>query len=72
MRESVRLTITNIGRALLFTTISVVGGFFLFLAGSMTHIATFGLVIGITLVFALLADLLVSPALMTLIYRSRK
>jgi hypothetical protein len=68
VEESVRLTMATIGRALAFTTVSIAGGFFLFMAASMTNIANFGFLIGLTLVLAFLADVLIGPALLVVLY----
>ncbi|MBU3915567.1 MMPL family transporter [bacterium] len=72
VRESVKMTIDHIGRAILFTTVSIAGGFFVFQSSNMANIANFGLIIGITLIFAFIADLFISPALMAAVFRSKQ
>jgi hypothetical protein len=67
--ESVRLTLTTTGRAMLFTTVVLSCGFYTYLISDMSNLFSFGLITGTTIIFALLADLLLAPALMTLLYR---
>ena len=68
--ESVRLTLTTTGRAMLFTTGVLACGFYTYLISDMSNLFSFGLITGTTIIFALLADLLLAPALMTLLYRN--
>ena len=67
--ESVRLTLTTTGRAMLFTTVVLSCGFYTYLISDMSNLFSFGLITGTTIILALLADLLLAPALMTLLYR---
>jgi len=59
------------GRALLITSSALAGGFFVFLLANMRNVQAFGLITGCTIVAALLADLMLSPALLTLVERRR-
>ncbi|MBU0485976.1 MAG: MMPL family transporter [Proteobacteria bacterium] len=68
--ESVRKTLHTAGRAMLTTTIVLSMGFFIFMLASMSNLFNFGLLTGITLIFALAADFLLAPALLTLIAQS--
>jgi predicted RND superfamily exporter protein len=67
---AVRETLATTGRALLITSSALAGGFFVFLLASMKNVQAFGLITGCTIVAALLADLMLSPALVTLAERS--
>ncbi|NNG01237.1 MAG: MMPL family transporter [Desulfobacteraceae bacterium] len=66
---SVAETIESTGRALLFTTMSLSIGFLAFLTADMNVLRSFGMLTGLTMVIALLSDLTIIPALMSLLYR---
>jgi predicted RND superfamily exporter protein len=68
-REAVRKTLTTTGQALLFTSVVLSCGFFIYMAASMRNLFYFGMLTGITILLAFLADLLLAPALMTLVAR---
>jgi predicted RND superfamily exporter protein len=63
---AVRETLLSTGRAMLFTTLVLVGGFALFIVSDMKNLINFGLITSLSMVTALMADLLLAPALMTL------
>ena len=65
-RQSVRMTLNTSGRAMLVTSLVLSLGFFIFLMASMNNLFYFGLLTGITIIAALVADFIVSPALMSL------
>ncbi len=69
VRYAVRQTLTTTGQALLFTTIVLSCGFFIYSAASLNNLVTFGVLTGLTIIFAFLADLLLAPALMALLAR---
>jgi predicted RND superfamily exporter protein len=71
VREAARQTLLSTGRAMLFTTVVLVIGFWLFMGSTLKLNVNFGLLTGLTLVFALLADFFLSTALFTLITRTR-
>ena len=48
----------------------LVVGFWLFMFGTMTNIFYFGLLTGVTLIFALLSDFLLAPAMLELVIRT--
>ena len=56
------------GRALVVTSIILCAGFFVFMGGSMLSIQRFGLLIGLTVIMALLVDLVLTPALLRTVY----
>lgn len=68
-REAARRTLLTTGRAMLFTTLVLVAGFWVFMFASMNNLFYFGLLTGMTLIVALLADAFLAPALLTLIQR---
>ena len=64
---AVRLTLQTTGVALLFTSLVLSTGFFIFKFGYMINIGDFGLLAGFATLVAFLADILLAPALMTLV-----
>jgi predicted RND superfamily exporter protein len=70
--SSVHATLASTGQAMLFTSLVLSGGFFLFCLSSMSNLVNFGLLTGFTIITAFLADLLLSPALLTLVLRARR
>jgi predicted RND superfamily exporter protein len=68
-REAVRRTLTTTGAALLFTSLVLAGGFFVMSLASMTNTHNFGLLAGWATVVAFVADVVLGPALMTLVAR---
>jgi hydrophobe/amphiphile efflux-3 (HAE3) family protein len=69
---AVRLTLHSTGRALLITSSALAVGFFVFLLASMKNVHAFGFVTGLAIVAALLADLTLSPAFVTLLDRANR
>ncbi|MFH1491078.1 MAG: efflux RND transporter permease subunit, partial [Pseudomonadota bacterium] len=65
--SSVERTLRTSGRAMLVTSIVLSIGFFIYMFASMRNFYYFGLLTGITIITALLADFLLAPALMALI-----
>ena len=72
VRFAVEKTLTSIGRALLLKTIVLSSGFFIFTISTMNNLISFGLITGLTIIVALLGDILLAPAMMTLIYRNHE
>ena len=68
-KAAVHETLLSTGRAMVVTTVVLVSGFWLFMFASMNNLFNFGLLTGLALAFALLADLVISPALMMIIHR---
>ncbi len=66
--EAVHMTLQTTGRAMLFTSMVLASGFFVLMLSKMHNLTNFGLLTGITIILALLADFLLAPALMTVIY----
>jgi len=68
---AIRKTLTGTGRALLITSLVLCTGFFILMTASLNHLVRFGLFTGTTILFALIADFLLAPALMTMIKRQK-
>lgn len=68
VNKAVKETLHTTGRAIVVTTIVLCLGFFIFMAASMENLFRFGLITGITIFLALLADLFLAPALMKLLF----
>jgi len=64
--EAVRQTLHTAGRAMLVTTVVLSIGFFVLMFASMNNVFYFGMLTGITILLALLADFLLAPALMAI------
>jgi hydrophobe/amphiphile efflux-3 (HAE3) family protein len=70
--KAVRLTLLTTGRAMIVTTIVLSFGFFVFMFASMSNIFNFGLLTGIAIIIAVLADFFLVPALMKVVIKSKK
>jgi predicted RND superfamily exporter protein len=68
--SAVRETLGSAGRALLATTLILVFSFWMRLFSDLKVVADFGLVMGIALLAAFLADVLLAPALLRIYYRA--
>lgn len=66
VHEAVNHTLHTAGRAMLTTSIVLSIGFFLFMLASMHNVFHFGMLVGLAIVIALLADFFLAPALMAL------
>ena len=71
IKVAVEKTLTSTGRAMLLTTIVLSAGFFIFTFSSMNNLISFGLITGLTIIIALLGDILLAPAMMALIYKNQ-
>ncbi len=71
VKQAVHQTLTTTGRAMLFTTVVLASGFYTYIISHMSNLFSFGLITGTALLFALLADLMVAPALMAVLERDR-
>jgi predicted RND superfamily exporter protein len=63
---AVHETLLSTGRALVITSIALCSGFFVQMLGTMISVRNVGLITGLMIATALLADLTLSPALVTL------
>lgn len=64
---SIEKTMLGTGRALLLTSLILSSGFFILMTASLSLLVVFGFLTGITIIFALVADFVVNPALMVLV-----
>jgi predicted RND superfamily exporter protein len=69
---AVNETLRSAGRALLATTMILVASFWMRLFSDLKVVGDFGLVMGISLLMAFLADVLLAPALLQTFYGSRQ
>lgn len=67
--DAVAETMLGTGRALLMTSIILSSGFFILLVSSLSLLNVFGILTGITIILALLADFLLVPALLRLVIK---
>jgi predicted RND superfamily exporter protein len=67
--EATRLTLHHVGRALVFTSVALLGGFLVFLTATFSAQRAFGILLGFSIVTALIANLMLAPALMTLFWK---
>ena len=72
INKAVRLTLLTTGRAMIVTTIVLSFGFFVFMGASMSNIFNFGLLTGIAIIIAVLADFFLVPAIMKVIVHNKK
>ena len=72
IKESIQNTLLTSGRAMLTTSVVLSSGFFIYLLASMSNLFYFGLLTGIAIIIALLADFILAPAFMVLIYKKRE
>jgi predicted RND superfamily exporter protein len=64
--SAVRETLRTTGQALLVTSVVLSLSFFVYAFASLANLVTFGLLTGVTIIFAFVADITLSPALMAL------
>ncbi len=64
---AVRQTLRTTGKALLITSVVLSGAFFVNMLGTMYNLQHFGLLTGFCIIVAFLADVLLAPALMTVL-----
>ncbi|MBT8355279.1 MAG: MMPL family transporter, partial [Desulfofustis sp.] len=72
LKEAVENTLMTAGRAMLTTSVVLSFGFFIFIFAAMNNLFYFGLLAGSAVLLALGADLLLAPALMTLVINKGK
>ncbi len=66
VRDAVGHTLHTAGRAMLTTSIVLSIGFFIFMFAAMNNVFAFGMLVGMAIVFALVGDFFLAPALMAL------
>jgi len=68
-RIAIEQTLATAGRAMLVSSIVLTLGFWVFCFASMNNLFNFGLLTGLAMILAFLADVLLSPALLTVLDR---
>jgi hypothetical protein len=63
-QSAVRETLRTTGHALLVTSVVLSLSFFIYAFASLGNLVKFGLLTGVTIIFAFIADICLSPALM--------
>jgi predicted RND superfamily exporter protein len=62
--KAIEQTFYTTGKAMVITTLVLSLGFFAYIAANMISVQNFGIITGSVIIFALLSDLLLAPALM--------
>ena len=70
--EAILLTVNSTGRAIFVTSIVLSSGFFVFMFASMTNLYNFGLITGVIVLVAMLADLVLVGAMMKLVIKPKE
>ena len=71
-RESVVKTMTGTGRALVATSVVLSLGFFVYMFASLSNLINFGILAGGSITIALISNIILGPALLTLITKDTK
>lgn len=71
LQHAVDVTFLGTGRAMAVTSLVLVGTFWVDLLASLANVVRFGVAVGVIVILALLADLLVLPALLSALERRR-
>ncbi len=69
--HAIKKTMLGTGRALLLTSVILSTGFFILMTASLSLLVVFGALTGLTIIFALLADFILNPALMILVTKKK-
>ncbi len=72
VKSAIHETLHTAGRAMLITSCVLSIGFFIFMFAQMNNVSNFGLLTGIAIMLALLADYFISPALMYVVNRKKQ
>ena len=64
--KALKASLLTVGRPITFTTITLVAGFSVFALSDISNIGDFGLMAGFAIIWALLADFFLAPAMMLL------
>ncbi len=67
--KAIQMTFLTTGKAMVITTVVLSLGFYAYMMADMISVQNFGLLTGTVIVFALLSDLLLAPALMIIVKR---
>jgi predicted RND superfamily exporter protein len=72
VRKAVRRTMETTGQAMLFTSIVLSLGFFIYLFAGMLNLRVFGFLTGATILLAFVSDVVLAPALMMLVSKQQQ
>jgi predicted RND superfamily exporter protein len=72
VKESIEYTMVGTGRALVATTIVLSLGFYVYMFASLSNLVNFGILAGGAITIALFSNILLGPALLTLISKEKK
>ena len=72
VRSAMRETLSSTGLAILFTTVALSAGFGVYTISAMSNLIRFGTVTAIVIVLAFLADIILAPALLSLVLGKKK
>lgn len=72
VKKSIEETMLGTGRAMIATTIVLSLGFFIYMFATMSNLVNFGILTGGAIIVALLADILLAPALLKLTSKDEK
>jgi predicted RND superfamily exporter protein len=72
VQQAIHKTLETTGQAITFTTIVLTSAFMIFMLNEVSEWAYFGFITGFCISIALLADLLLAPALVTLLFHDRQ
>ncbi|TNF33308.1 MAG: hypothetical protein EP312_09665 [Gammaproteobacteria bacterium] len=70
-REIVKRSLDTCGRAIVFTSIVLIGGFIVHITGMLAINKQFGFLLSLSILIALIANLMVAPAMMTLYWNKK-
>ncbi|HIP20220.1 MAG TPA: RND transporter [Sulfurimonas sp.] len=71
-KEAVEKTMVGTGRALVATSIVLSLGFFVYMFASLSNLVNFGILAGGAIIIALISNIILGPALLTLITKDKK
>ncbi len=71
IKDAIHSTLHTCGRAIFFTSVVLVGGFIVHLTGELSTNKEFGWLLSIAIFIALIANLILAPALMTLFWKPK-
>jgi predicted RND superfamily exporter protein len=72
IKESVEQTMIGTGRALVATTIVLSLGFYVYMFASLSNLVNFGILAGGAITIALFSNIILGPALLTLVTKDKK
>jgi predicted RND superfamily exporter protein len=70
--QAIQGTLMTSGRAMLFTSVVLSLGFFVYVFATLNHFIRFGILTGITILVAFFADIFLAPAIVLLMMRHRQ